>query len=653
MKKSILSIAAGILFLAVQAQQPTFKNWKENTSIQVVDKKYEKEAAVLLLDERNYEFVDLNSNELGLYKTLHRIIQLNDDKGIEIFNKIYLPGGETTKLMALKARTILPGGKVINLDSSSVKEITDEDGNPQRIFAFPGLEKGCQIEYYYTYQRESSLFGLEVFQIGLPVIQSRFQISSPDRLVFEAKSFNGKSIQEEAKQDGKRSISVSTAVLEPAPDEKYSETKAQVYRVEYKLSYNKARDSAIRMFTWNELAKRVYSNYTELNDKEKKKAEELIKELKLDKLSSSADKVIALENWVKKNIQVRKDLSTEAASKIDQMLKTRLASEFGIVRLYGAILEQLNIPFQFVISGDRSNYTIDKAFENWNNADNTLIYLTETKKYFAPTRPDYRYPWIAPEWGNTLGVHCKSTSVGNIRTALADVKPIKLEDYTLSSSNLDAHVKIFPEKDSLVVDTKQSFTGYASSVYRSAFSFAPAEDQKAFLKELLKNGTNSEKVMSSKIENKEFESYSENKPFLLSASITANELMEKAGNKILLKVGEMIGGQVEMYQEKPRVFPIEIIFPHVLHRSIEIEIPDGYTAKNLESLKIDQLYPDAEQPTMFFSSSYEMTGNKLIVSIKEEYRLPEYPVDQYEPFRKIVNAAADFNKVVIVLEKKK
>ncbi len=471
--------------------------------------------------------------------------------------------------------------------------------------------------------------------------------------MFEAKSFNGKSALEEVKQDGVRTISLNSAVLEPAPDEKYSETKAQVYRVEYKLSYNKARDSAVRMFTWNELAKRVYSNYTELSDKEKKKVEDLVKELKLDKLSTSADKVIALENWVKKNIQVQKDLNTEAAAKVDQMLKTRLASEFGIVRLYGAVLEQMNIPFQFVITGDRSTYTIDKAFENWNNADNTLIYLTETKKYFAPTRPDFRYPWIAPEWGNTLGVHCRGTSVGNIRTALAEVKLVKLEDYTLSSSNMDARVKIFPENDSLVIDTKQAYTGYTSSVYRSAFSFASAEDQKTFLKQLLKNGTNSEKVMSSKIENKEFETYSDNKPFLLTAKITANELMEKAGNKILLKVGEMIGGQVEMYQEKPRVFPIEVIFPHILHRKIEIEIPEGYTVKNLESLKIDQVYPDVQQPTMFFSSSYELNGNMLVVSIKEEYRLPEYPVDQYEPFRKVVNAAADFNKAVIVLEKKK
>ncbi len=86
-----------------------------------MDKKYDKEAAVLLLDERKYEFVDVNTNEIGLYKTLHRIIQLNDDKGIEIFNKIYLPGGDNAKLVALKARTILPNGKVINLDSSCSK----------------------------------------------------------------------------------------------------------------------------------------------------------------------------------------------------------------------------------------------------------------------------------------------------------------------------------------------------------------------------------------------------------------------------------------------------------------------------------------------------------------------------------------------------
>jgi len=107
-----------------------------------------------------------------------------------------------------------------------------------------------------------------------------------------------------------------------------------------------------------------------------------------------------------------------------------------------------------------------------------------------------------------------------------------------------------------------------------------------------------------------------------------------------------------MYQDKPRQFPMEIDFPHVLERKIKFTIPDGYIVKNADDLTIDHVYKDNGQVTMGFFSSYKMEGNTLTVSIMEEYRKTYYPLSLYEEFRKIINAAADFNKVALVLEKK-
>ena len=41
----------------------------------------------------------------------------------------------------------------------------------------------------------------------------------------------------------------------------------------------------------------------------------------------------------------------------------------------------------------------------------------------------------------------------------------------------------------------------------------------------------------------------------------------------------------------------------------------------------------------------------MIISIDEFYRQVNYPVSEIEPFRKVINAAADFNKTVLVMEK--
>ena len=169
---------------------------------------------------------------------------------------------------------------------------------------------------------------------------------------------------------------------------------------------------------------------------------------------------------------------------------------------------------------------------------------------------------------------------------------------------------------------------------------------------MIKFGTNSENLVSSKMENEDFESYHDNKPFILSATVKASELVEKAGNKTIIKIGDIIGPQVEMYQEKPRQFPMHIDFPHILERKINFTIPDGYTVKNLDDLKISHTYQENGQTTMGFSSSYQVAGNVVKITILEEYRRTYYPLSQFEDFKTVINAAADFNKVALVLEKK-
>src|SRR5688500_12788622 len=86
------------------------------------------EPAVFLVDERKIEFKDNKDDNLVMIKTLHRVIQVNDDRGIESFNKLYLPGGADNKIVSLSARTVLKNGKVIEVDNTTLKDYTDEDG---------------------------------------------------------------------------------------------------------------------------------------------------------------------------------------------------------------------------------------------------------------------------------------------------------------------------------------------------------------------------------------------------------------------------------------------------------------------------------------------------------------------------------------------
>ena len=58
------------------------------------------------------------------------------------------------------------------------------------------------------------------------------------------------------------------------------------------------------------------------------------------------------------------------------------------------------------------------------------------------------------------------------------------------------------------------------------------------------------------------------------------------------------------------------------------------------------------EKTMEFTSKYEINGNRLTVTCVEYYNEIDIPLERYEEFRTVINAAADFNKITLVFEAK-
>jgi hypothetical protein len=625
------------------------EEWKANPSVHTIPSEYAKEPAVVLSDNRRVEYIDVNDEQVE-YKTLHKLVHINDDRGIEAYNKIYLPVAENKSIVDIRARTILAGGKVIELSKDDIKEIKEDD-RIYKIFALEGLEKGCEIEFMYTYNTNLSYFGREIFQGNFNVLHCSLEILSPERLVFETMSFNGMNESTDTTLNGKKIVRLEQENVPGLHEEKYSMYTANLKRVEYKLSYNTARSATERIFTWNALAKNIFNINCDLSEGEQKKLSRFVDDRGWRKLPDEKQKIATVENYLKKNFAAREDVSSSEAINLEWIIKNKMCSYRGMMRLISAVYSELGINYEFVICGSRENFTVDRNFENYINCDNELLYFPSLRKYIAPTAAESRFPWINPEWGASNGIFCKKTTIGNYTSAIAYLKKIELEPSELTQSNIEAKISLNPGLDTAVVDTKQIHTGYFCTYLRSAFNYNSDEDQKLIIKSMIKRTFGTEKIVSSSIENQAFESYFDNKPFVINAKVEAPKLVERAGNKILLKIGEVIGSQVEMYQEKKRLLPIELAFGHVLDRKITFEIPAGYRVRNADDLVFNTEFKDDGEVTMGFVSQMKVTGNLLEVHVHEQYRNTYYPIEQYDPFMKIINAAADFNKVVLVLEK--
>ena len=73
--------------------------------------------------------------------------------------------------------------------------------------------------------------------------------------------------------------------------------------------------------------------------------------------------------------------------------------------------------------------------------------------------------------------------------------------------------------------------------------------------------------------------------------------------------------------------------------------------RNLDELKMNIFYEENGNKSMGFVSDYEVDGDQVNVSIKEYYKQLDYPLKDFDQFRRIINAAADFNKKVLIFEK--
>jgi len=650
-----------LIFSAICYFQPTFSQvpgiisdtWAEKPTITHLPGKYSDEAAVTVSNKVRIEYIDDSANNLAEYFTQHKIIHLNNDHGIENFNKIYISVNEFSDVTDIKARTIIPGGKILELDKENIKDLKDEDGSLYKIFAFEGLETGSDIEYSYTIRKRPYLMGSLKIQDRFPILETNFELVAPVRLVFETKSFPFQSTaMKDTLSKEKARIRLHFSDMNSLEQEKYSAYHVNLGRIEYKLSYNNALKPGERIYTWNEYAKRIFGMYGSYSEKELKKIATLISDNRWDNLSGDSLKVVTVENYIKKHINYRKDLDGDDINNIETILKTRESDATGLMRIYGAIYKSLQVGYQFVLAPDRDEETIDRNFENWNSCTHEMLYFPSLHHFMVPTKIQFRYPWIYPSWGESNGLFCKNITIGNMNSAIAEIKYIPLENYQLSYSNLDSKLSLNTSMDSLIMDMKYIYGGYTAAAYRNGFDFLTPEQERDAIKEISKNSVNSETILQSSIQNRDFEDGNTQKPFILNIRVKSGDFLERAGKKILLKIGLVIGPQVEMYQEKERKLPMTMEYAHFEQRRIELTIPDGYQIKNPDDLRLNQVYQENGIQTMGFVSDYIIKGNLLIIDIMEDYRKCNYPVSQYEESRKIINTSSDFNKIVLIVEKK-
>ncbi|WP_299213652.1 DUF3857 domain-containing protein [uncultured Dokdonia sp.] len=656
MKKYIFALLT-LTFSIVSTGQElvhTSYSWEENPTYTIADEDKELDMVGL----KNYKITEFgfeNKNEFYQFDIIHKVLWLNSDDRIEQFNRIYLPYRSDSELISSQARVVSANGTVQELDDSKIFTATDETTNRTiKYYALEGIEKGGFVEYLYTIKKAAKYKGEYLrLQENYKIKDSKFELYAPENLVFKIYPINSdQEAVEDTGVEGKQHLIVQNYNLPELEPEELSAVEAMKQAVIYKLDTNKAT-GASNFSSYSDIAKNVYNFVSsELKKNELSKIKEFIKEANIDVNGDDASKIRTLENHIKNTIYIT-NTGGDQLSDVDFVLENKAADETGIIRLFASSLKELEVPFEIVLTCDRSEMKFDPEIEALSFLQDYLLYFPTTEKYLAPGKQESRYGYPPFEYTDTYGLFVKEVSLGKLSSGVGKVKYIESPDAAASVDEMKFKITFDPEDLTEVsIDFDHAISGYNASYIHPFMNLVNDENKEEFYEEFIKRMGDDITIDSKEVFNEAAENFGK-KPLRVKAVISSSMFTDKAGPKYLFKLGELIGPQVEMYQEKKRQLPVENLFRKTYLRTIELTIPEGYTIANLDDINISNRYEKDGKDVMNFISSYTKEGNKVIITANEIYDENILPVALYEEYRTVINSAADFNKVTLILEPSK
>jgi hypothetical protein len=655
MKRLSLAIILLAYACTTQAQDLKFdlKNytWNETPPAFTPDSTDKKSPTVYVSMKKNIEYVfDAKGESVELFYLTHTLKYINDDKSIEDNNKIYVSTNDEQKLLAIKTRVIDKGKIVYEATEKDFIQV-EEDGRQYNQIALKAVAKGVLIETIISYQLQAELYGQEMFQTNYPVKSAEYMLITPDMLKFSSKIYNTTGTLTDTLYDSRRFTYTKFSNI-PAldDDEKYSFINANKIRVEY--TYAQHLISKKKYVKWPEMG-RIYFDRMNYNyEKNAKDLDKILSKINLKQYKTDEEKVFAIENYMKSNIGIEGNApETETFADVVKM-KYTYASKFN--QMCAQLYRKAGISYEIVLTCAKDYKRLDPDFDSWTYLRNVLFYFPSLNKYIDPQETYYRLGKINTDYLGQNGLFIKTITIGDAVSASASVKliasndPQATKDFENYTATFDATL------ENVTVEYRREMNGYAEQGYRGIYYALPEDKRKELMEEFIKGMATESKVTDLAVENYDITQPDVTaKPLIINAKVNTAHYIETAGeDKILFKVGELIGQQMEMYQTKPRVTQVDIPFAHYYIRTIKINIPEGYKVKGLDKLIINHTHNNgAGKPSFGFTSTYKMEGNQLVINCSEYYNDLTYPLSQFEQYKEVINDAADFNKISILIEK--
>lgn len=625
-------------------------DWDPNPTLTATDSTQHAGPVYKITDNTIVEIATDENGKSVFLVSAHYRAKVLTEAGIEYINKVEVSLNGVEEIVRLRARTIKPNGEVSVLSTSSIRHVENynETNVDYKVFVFEGIEIGSEVEYIYTFKKSPFVYGSVLLQWNVDAREELFTLVYPGYLDFRIKKY-GENIQtstDTLMRGEKKFIKhlFTHSNVKGLGKEAYSHWRPHLARVDYVLDKNKSTGN-YSMNSYKLLAQTYYDRFYPETSDPNPKAVALLK-----KISKSTDRLRLakdIETYTKLNFKFEnakedKDLKRIFTGFSGSMLDRTIA----LIELYRAA--GYKVELAFTISNEFRKF--DPDFESPANCVRMLIYLPEVKYFVSAEHLTLKSGYYETNTFGQNGLFVKQTCIGEFCSGIGYIGYIPENRADDSVHDMDLDISLSSDLSSANINFVYSMSGYHAAELQPIYELIDADNQKILQKELVQGFAGNYLTADIQVENGTRKDAFD-KPFILRGQVSTSSMVESAGNKILFKVGELIGEQYELYNEDGvRNLPIENDYNRVYTRHIKFKVPEGYQIMNLNELTDNQITCKLDDKIAAgIEFDYEFSNGILIIKINEYYNVLNLPKESFEDYRKVINGAADFNKKVIVL----
>ncbi|QEM02838.1 DUF3857 domain-containing protein [Mucilaginibacter rubeus] len=403
-------------------------------------------------------------------------------------------------------------------------------------------------------------------------------------------------------------------------------------------------------------------------------------------------KAVPLDSAMKVLYNIRKGMvfgsySKDDVGKVDEINYRRMSSKFNTVVMSMA-LNDLKIDHDVLLVCSRNANTLDNIF-NYSDFD-ACIRINDTKPLYMffddaathfneiPQRfQGEKVIVLTPKRESstkysftegTAVLPVMQAAVNNINEDIkvsllpANMQKIKIQRLVKQTGLMrhDDQLRLLPvvDIDNILMELSKSeklekrlAENPETKKLRDDFSYAFSDDESKSVKKFtseIKTQYEQEptQVTDCKIINAALDNSSP--VFQYSESFVLDNLVKKAGNNYIIDAGKLAGSFYKLEEkERKRTYDVYMPCSRSFKYTINIAVPQGYTAKGLEEIAAKKT-----NKTGSFSSEATLNGNVVTIVITRVYNNNFEKAENWPLLSEVIDASAGFNAQKILFEKK-